>query len=133
MPRNKSGSANGGVLGVSNKTSFGKNTVTAKTSSTPSAVTTQPGTRFINTLVVAGGGAAGMDNSGGGGAGGVLQTNCVPVSGCQALGAVVIGGGAATNPAPGSGRGGSGTNSSLVVGCTTYTATGGGGGRASPN
>ena len=128
MPRNKSGSSNGGVIGVSNKTSFGDNKVTSKTSSTPSAVTVGSGTRLIDTLVVAGGGAAGMDNSGGGGAGGVLRTNCLSVSGNQALGAVVIGGGAATNPAPGSGRGGSGSNSSLVVGCTTYTATGGGGG-----
>ena len=35
MPRNKSGSANGGVIGKTNKTSFGKDTqVTAKTSST---------------------------------------------------------------------------------------------------
>ena len=82
--------ANGGIIGPTNKTSFGKNKVTAKTSSTPSAATVGSDTRLINTLVVAGGGAAGMDNSGGGGAGGVLQTNCLSVSGCEALGAVSV-------------------------------------------
>ena len=44
---------NGGITGVSNKTSFGKCKVTTKSSSTPSAVTTQPGTRLVETLVVA--------------------------------------------------------------------------------
>ena len=55
MPRNKSGSANGGILGVTNNTSFGKNTVTEKTSS--STVTIQPGTRLIDATIVAGGGS----------------------------------------------------------------------------
>jgi hypothetical protein len=50
------GSPNGGIIGVINPTSFGKCTVTTKTSSAPSAVTTQPGTRLIKTLIVAGGG-----------------------------------------------------------------------------
>ena len=54
-------SQNGGILGVSNKTSFGKCTVTSKTSS--GNVCTQPGTRLAKVLVVAGG-------AGGGGAGG---------------------------------------------------------------
>ena len=48
-----SGSANGGVIGVSNKTSFGKCTVTSKTST--GTITTQPGTRLVETLVVGGG------------------------------------------------------------------------------
>ena len=80
MPRSKSGSLNGGVIGKKNNTSFGKCTVTVKTSSTPSAVTTQAGTRLVNTLVVAGGGGGG-GYYGGGGGGGVLQTNDIPVSG----------------------------------------------------
>ena len=50
---------NGGIIGPVNVTSFGKNTVTTKTASTPSAVTTQPGTRLVKTLIVAGGGAGG--------------------------------------------------------------------------
>ena len=52
-----SGSANGGIIGKTNTTSFGKNKVTSKTSS--GAVTTQPGTRLIDYLVVAGGGGGG--------------------------------------------------------------------------
>jgi hypothetical protein len=117
---------NGGIIGKANKTSFGKCTVTSKTSSTPSAVTTQPGTRLIDTLVVAGGGGAGMDNSGGGGAGGVIYNQNIPVSGGSALGAVVIGAGAAPVSAPSSASGNDGNNSTLVIGCTTYTAVGGG-------
>jgi hypothetical protein len=81
----------------------------------------------INTLVTAGGGAAGMDNSGGGGAGGVLQTNCISVTGGSSLGAVVIGAGAARNPAPGSAVELM-EIIQLYIGCTTYTAVGGGGG-----
>ena len=57
--------ANGGIIGPDNKTSFGKNKVTKKTSS--GTITTQPGTRLANVLVVAGGGGGGY--SGGGGAG----------------------------------------------------------------
>ena len=48
---------NGGIIGVSNKTSFGKCTVTSKTSS--GDITTQPGTRVVQTLIVAGGGGSG--------------------------------------------------------------------------
>ena len=59
--------SNGGIIGVSNKTSFGKCTVTSKTST--GCITLQPGTKFINTLIVAGGGGAG-NSGGGGGAGG---------------------------------------------------------------
>ena len=50
MPRNKSGSANGGVIGVSNKTSFGKCTVQTRTSSGDFSNVTQPGTREITAL-----------------------------------------------------------------------------------
>ena len=58
---------NGGIIGKRNITSHGKSKQTVRTSSTPSAVTTQPGTRLVNTLVVAGGG--GGASLGGGGAG----------------------------------------------------------------
>jgi hypothetical protein len=51
------GSPNGGIIGVINPTSFGKCTVTSKTSS--GTLTTQPGTRIVQTLVVAGGGGGG--------------------------------------------------------------------------
>ena len=50
---------NGGIIGKRNVTSHGKSKQTVRTSSTPSAVTTQPGTRLVNTLVVAGGGGGG--------------------------------------------------------------------------
>ncbi len=61
---------NGGIIGPVNVTSFGKNTVTTKTASTPSAVTTQPGTRLIKTVIAAGGGGGGTGSATGGGGGG---------------------------------------------------------------
>ena len=66
-----SGSANGGIIGKSNKTSFGKCTVTAHTSS--GTKTLQPGTRIVQALgmEVAGGASGGSDQGGGGGAGGL--------------------------------------------------------------
>ena len=88
MPR-----TNGGIIGKRNVTSFGKNTQTVKTSSTPSAVTTQPGTRIVSTLVVAGGGSGAGARGGGGGAGGLRNISCISVCGNTALGAVVVGGG----------------------------------------
>ena len=48
---------NGGIIGVSNKASYGNCTVTIKTSS--GDITTQPGTRVVETLIVAGGGGGG--------------------------------------------------------------------------
>ena len=59
MPRNKSGSANGGIIGKSNKASFGKCTQTVHTSS--GTKTFQPGTRLVKTLIVAGGASGGSD------------------------------------------------------------------------
>ena len=50
MPRG-GGTSNGGVIGKTNKTSFGKNTVTIKTST--GAITTQPGTRVVQAAIVA--------------------------------------------------------------------------------
>jgi hypothetical protein len=90
------GSPNGGIIGVVNPTSFGKCTVTSRTSSTP--LTTQPGTRLVSALVVAGGGGGGGSNagvgSGGGGAGG-FRTNC-SFSVCGATGyPITVGAGGA--------------------------------------
>ncbi len=95
MPRNKSGSANGGVIGKTNRTSFGKDTITTNSSSTPS-ITTQPGTRLVNTLIVAGGGGAGggASRAGGGGAGGARNLSNLPTGGDN-IGAVTVGGGGA--------------------------------------
>ena len=69
MPRG-SGNQNGGVIGKVNNTSFGKCTVTTKTSS--GTLTTETGTRVIQSLIVAGGGGGGGggERGGGGGAGG---------------------------------------------------------------
>ena len=61
-------SANGGILGKSNNTSFGRCFVNEKKSS--GTITTQPGTRVVRTLVIAGGGGGGVNGGGGGGAGG---------------------------------------------------------------
>ena len=49
--------ANGGIIGPENKTSFGKDKVTSQTST--GDLTTQPGTRIADVLVVAGGGGGG--------------------------------------------------------------------------
>ena len=89
---------NGGIIGPVNVTSRGKNTQTAKTSS--GTVTTQPGTRLVDTLVVAGGGGGGAGDGGGqgggagGGAGGLRTSSSVPVCGNSSLTVVVGGGGA---------------------------------------
>ena len=53
MPR-----TNGGIIGKRNVTSFGKCTVTSKTSS--SSITTQSATRVVNVAIV-GGGAGGIE------------------------------------------------------------------------
>ena len=113
--------ANGGIIGPVNQTSFGKCTVTTKTSSGP--LTTQPGTRIVKTLIVAGGGAGGNDAGGGGGAGGLrnLELNA------QGAIAVTVGGGSA-NPGSPQSSAGRGTDSTVIACGTTYTATGGGGG-----
>jgi hypothetical protein len=72
------GSPNGGIIGVINPTSFGKDTVTSKTSD----LTTQPGTRSVAVAVVAGGGGGGGGQNGGGGAGGFRT--CASFSVCGA-------------------------------------------------
>jgi hypothetical protein len=105
---------NGGIIGKSNKTSFGKCTVTSKTASTPSAVTTQPGTRLVDYVVVAGGGSGGNNVGGGGGSGGVVYRQSIPVCGATALGAVVIGGGATAPFSPGNNQGTNGADSNII-------------------
>jgi len=80
---------NGGIIGKSNKTSFGKCTVTVKTST--GCVTLQPGTRFVKSLIVAGGGGGGTSYGSGGGAGGARNIE-INASGTVP---VVVGGGGA--------------------------------------
>ena len=64
-----SGSANGGIIGTSNKASFGKNKVTTVTATGCSSFLS--GTRAVDATVVAGGGGGGVNgNSGGGGGAG---------------------------------------------------------------
>ena len=98
MPRG-GGTPNGGVIGKANVSSFGKCTQTVRTSGTP-GITTQPGTRVVNTLIVAGGGGAGggASRAGGGGAGGARNLSGI-LTGGNNIGAVVVGaGGAGGNP-----------------------------------
>ena len=113
---------NGGIIGKSNLTSFGKCTVTTKTSS--GDITTQPGTRVIQSLVIAGGGSGGNDAGGGGGAGGMLRTSSTNVCGGTTY-AAVIGAGTA-NPGSPQSPGVKGTDSTLTLGSTVLTAEGGG-------
>jgi type IV secretion system protein TrbL len=111
--------ANGGIIGPTNVTSFGKNTITSKTSS--GCISLQPGTKIIDAAVVAGGGGG---SSGGGGAGGLRQFSNLSV--CGSVPATIGAGGAA--------NANSGVDSSLVAGGTTYTSAGGGaGGIRSPS
>ena len=105
-----SGSANGGIIGKSNQASFGKCTQTVRTSNTPSAVTTQSGTRLAQILLGAGG-AGGGGNIGGGGGNG-------QISACTTGGAPAQAG--ATNT--GGGAGGAGCNPS----CSGGTGAAGG-------
>ena len=98
------GSPNGGIIGVINPTSFGKCTVTSVTSGS-TTLTTQPGTRVAQYLVVAGGGGGGANAAGGGGAGGFRT--CCSFSVCGATGyPIVVGGGGAGAPAGGGASGG---------------------------
>ena len=58
--------SNGGIIGKSNNTSFGKCVTTTKTAT--GAVTTGAGTGVIKALIIAGAGGGGYDGGGGGGA-----------------------------------------------------------------
>jgi len=126
--------SNGGIIGVTNVTSFGKNTVTSTTCTGSTTITTQPGTRFLNYLVVAGGGGGGYDGGGGAGAGGYQEFLNQPVCGNTPYPIVVGGGGAAMTigsvssfnsvPSTGGGKGG---------GPASAAGVGGSGGGASMN
>ena len=122
-----SGSANGGVIGTSNKSSFGKNTVTTVTATGNSSF--RSGTRLVDATVVAGGGGGGVNGNsgGGGGAGGFRNFTNIVVPGNVP---VTIGGGGAGFPAPGcqTSNGTPGDDTKITVGSTEYTSTGGGGG-----
>jgi hypothetical protein len=86
------GSPNGGIIGVINPTSFGKCTVTSTLATGSTTLTTQPGTRLVQTLVIAGGGGGGT-GGGGGGAGG-LRLICASVCGATSYPITVGAGGA---------------------------------------
>ena len=92
---------NGGIIGKVNKTSFGKGLTTTKTSS--GSLTTQAGTRLVETLVVAGGGGGGKGTGAGGGGGGFRQVSCVSVCGSTPYAVTVGGGGAGAGPSRGQG------------------------------
>ena len=80
MPSTKGGSLNGGVVGKTNKSSFGANAVTTKTAS--GSITTRSGTTQIEYLVIAGGGGGGLAaGTGGGGAGGYRSSVAGETSG----------------------------------------------------
>ena len=120
---------NGGIIGVVNKSSFGKNTVSSQTSD--GNICTQAGTTLIDATVVAGGAAGGVNGNsgGGGGAGGFRNFSSILISAGAAVPAVVGGGGAAI-PAPGcqTGNGNNGSLSKITVACVAYQSAGGGGG-----
>jgi len=98
--------SNGGIIGALNPTSFGKCTVTSRTSSTP--LTTQPGTRIVSYAVVAGGGggarACGSGDQrfagGGGGAGGGMSGGGGLGGGGGSGGRSMSGGAGMLNPDP---------------------------------
>ena len=71
MPSNKSGSLNGGIIGVANPTVKIKAAKTSLFTSTGS-ITTNSDTTKINSVIIAGGGAGAGD--GGGAAGGLRGT-----------------------------------------------------------
>ena len=121
MPRNKSGSANGGVIGKTNKASFGKDTITTKTSS--GNLTLQPGTREISTTIVSGGGG-GSFNGGGGGAGGMKTIENLPVSGPTVP--ITIGGGGAGGTVCSPRNACAGSPSAITTSCGLQSTSGGG-------
>ena len=121
MPRNKVGSSNGGVIGKTNKSSFGKCTVSTKTST--GNLTLQPGTREISTTIVSGGGG-GSFNGGGGGAGGMKTVENLPVSGPTVP--ITIGGGGAGGTVCSPRNACAGSPSNIVTSCGTQSTSGGG-------
>ena len=93
--------SNGGIIGTSNQTSFGKCTVTTTIATGSTTLTTQPGTRLVDYLVVAGGGGSGSNScgsAGGGGAGGYRTCTSISVCGSTPYPITVGGGGAVNTP-----------------------------------
>ena len=91
MPSTKGGSLNGGIIGKTNSTSFGKNKTTKVTAS--GCYTTPSTVGAVQVAVIAGGGGGGGDKGGGGGAGGLLNPGAViPVTASTGY-PVTIGGG----------------------------------------
>ena len=86
--------SNGGLIGKSNKASFGKSKVTSFTSS--GNFCTSAVTRVVETLVIAGGGGGGSNEGGGGGAGGYRELE-VPVCGSTQYSVTVGAAGAAAS------------------------------------
>ena len=85
----------------------------------------------LNYLVVAGGGGGGSHGGGGGGAGGLLQGSALTLSGGITYTVTVGAGGAGGTddyPTNTTGTGRNGSNSSLIGGSASITASGGGGG-----
>lgn len=127
MPSTKGGSLNGGIIGKTNSTSFGKNKTTQVTAS--GCYTTPSTVGAVQVAVIAGGGGAGGDKGGGGGAGGLLNPGAViPVTASTGY-PVTIGGGGGGSPQPSPGTpllGVPGCNSTAIIGGVTITATGGG-------
>ena len=125
MPSNKGGSSNGGIIGKSNKASFGKDKITAVNAT--GTFTTQPGTQVVATMLAGGGGGSlgvkNMSGAGGGGGGVVLHPGkivCGATSYPVVIGAGGTGGPAAPSPV---------ANFGTVGGNTTafgLTALGGG-------
>ena len=123
---------NGGIIGPINVASFGKNKQTVITSD--GCHTTQPGTRFVDALLVGGGAGGGNQQGGGGGAGGAEIFSAVLVCSNTAY-PIDIGAGGSNN-ADGSdttafgktgGKGGSGGTSPVDNGNTVPLGSGGGG------
>ena len=119
---------NGGIIGKSNKTSFGKCTVTSKTSS--GDITLQPGTRAIEYLTIGAGGGGGINNGGGGGGGAVT---CGTGNACGTLAVTVgAGGTGAAFPAGASPFSTNGGVTSIPSLCVTSPGGGSGGQSAEP-
>ena len=123
MPRSKVGSSNGGVIGKTNKTSFGKCTVTSITST--GTITTQPGTGVVETLIIAGGGGGNKARGGGGGAGGMIRCTTANVCGATPYPIVIGGGGTGQSGGTFDPRPAAGANGNNSTGFC-LTAVGGG-------
>ena len=112
---------NGGVIGPTQTvTPSTSDIITTVTSSTPSAVTTNPVTSKIDFIVVAGGASGSGKRGGGGGAGGYRLVTSKSFSVTSGTAYPITVGGGGTGVYPGSGAGGS---SSVF---STITSTGGG-------